>query len=296
MTENSFMIWKSWIGHLILNYLQKKHYHRNMMLLISRHPYLPLDCIQHQPYIGWDKVSLQKHPQMTRKFYRDYIQRDIVFRPQRRITTVCFQGYRRFDFVKWEKSPFRKPFLSYHPKLPLALVLKFPNMGWDMTFLLLYRRWSIKHIERLIVCRKMNWELYSRNQFINADIVRYFLRYPWDWKVLAVHPSFPPQEIYHDNILFCKWKWRQVFKNPRMSLTFWKEIRKQPTNPFSDPYVILHNKFQFDANIRLWATIKIVHVISTYLQKKQLLQKLKLVLFMKEKMCDDLLFITLSYV
>lgn len=289
MAENSFMIWKTYFAEMIQKYIKKKMHHRNMILLISRHPYLPLSYIEKYRFIPWDVIALQSHPNMTAKFYRRFLQRENQFRPYRRKHNVYFQGIQFFDFRQWERSPYRKTFLSYHPKLPINLVIKFSNMGWDFTFLLLYRKWKIRQIERLIQCRKMDWVLYSRNPFLSCEIIRHFLRYPWDWGVLATHPCFPPQDIYQDNILFCRWKWKQVFKNPRISYDFWCNIRKtQSTNPFPDSYIILHNKFQYDGNIQLWATFKITSCISLYLERKRMKYKLRFLIQAKHRLCDDI--------
>ena len=294
------MKWRKWIAALILKYLQKRHHHhQTMMLLISRHPYTPLSYVETYKNLAWDKMSLSSHPEMTRGFYKKYIASSSqkTFHPRRSICPVYFQGIASFDFHVWEKSPYKKTFLSYHPKLPIPLVLKFPTLGWDFTFLLLYREWTVHQIEQLIRCKKMNWVLYSRNPYIHADVVRHFLRFPWEWQTLATHPSFPPQEIYHDNILINRWKWRQVFKNPRLSLAFWQEeLGRSSSHLTKDPYVILHNKFQFDRNLRLWATFKILSLVCHYRQKKSMKEKLRLLLFLKAKVCPDVLDAILSFV
>lgn len=290
-----FVVWRKWIHQLCQQYfLEKRPYHRNMLLLLSRHPYLPLSLVQLYPHI-WDKVSLQAHPRMTRQFYKKYVHRGEEYHPVHRRKHAYFQGQRNYDFVQWEKQPFRKTFLSYHPMLPLQLVLKFPNMGWDYTFLLLYRRWSIYQMEVLIRCRRMDWVLMSRNPFIDCIVVRHFIRFPWDWMTLAVHPSFPPHVIYKDNILIGKWKWKQVFKNPTLSLDFWKELSNMSTNKSSDPYIILHNKFQYDTFLQAWATFKIVDAISHYRKKKHLQEKLKLLMFIKTRTCRDTMYSILSF-
>lgn len=296
MAHVDYAKWQLWIERMIQRYLEQRRHHRNMIMLICRHPYLPLSFLEKFKKVSWDKSALQHHPAMTAKIFRKYIRNDSSFRPIRNYARVYFQGYRSYDFVQWERKPFRKTFLSYHPKLPLELVLKYPNMGWDFTFLLLYRKWTTRHIERLVQSRRMDWTLYSRNPYINAEDVRYFLRYPWDWVVLATHPSFPPDEMYHDNILFGKWKWRHVFKNPVISLKFWNELCCLASSPVSDEYIILHNRFQHDRFLRLWATLKIVSFCCHVCFRNTLNTKLKFVVDVKRKVCDDLFQNILSFV
>lgn len=277
--EYTFIIWKKWIQQFIYEYVTSKKKKKRIMILISRHPYLLLDMVRQYPELNWDRISISRSRQI-----------------QERNNFIYFQGSKRFNFVRWENNPKGTVRLTYHPQLSIALVLRYHYVGWDYKFLLLYRLWTNKQIERLIQKRRMDWCVYSKNPFINIDTVRYFLRYPWDWNHLAIHPSFPPQEVYLDNILFSKWKWRSVFLNPRISLEFWEEMIKKHPNVYNDSSILLHNYFQHDSNLQIWATFHIHEFMIRHLiVNRRIWNKLKLLLYLKKKMLPELINHTISY-
>lgn len=284
-----YLEWKKWIKQLSNEYVENKTDFNNPYRIYSSSPY---DSIQHGvPHIGvntYVEKLIKKHPYLSIN--------ETSFHKKRKF--IYFQGSPLFNFIKWEKNPYKKVILSYHPKLPISLVLKNYKIGWDFQFLLLYRKWSIHQISLLIKFRKMDWKLFSNNPYLNFDMLYAFLRFPWNWNTLAIHPAFPPQKVYSDNILFVKWKWKYVYKNPRISLQFWKLLVSQHPNYVSnDPLLLLQNYFQFDYMLQIWAIFKIqsfflFHVIS----KKKIIEKTKFILFLKNTFCDDVYFNILSFV
>jgi hypothetical protein len=281
MSDDKFIIWKRWVQDFIYEYVTSSNKKRKrIMILISRHPYLPIYLVKKYQNLYWDRISISRsNDTLIKKNF------------------IHFQGSRRFSFIDWEKHPKGIIRLTYHPQLSIALVLRYHWIGWDFKFLLLYRKWSIKQIQKLIQKRKMDWCVYSKNPFITIETIRHFLRYPWDWTTLAIHPSCPPQDIYHDNILFGKWKWRSVFRNPRISYDFWKDFVENHPNVYKDKYILLHNHFQYDSSLQSWATFHIHEfMILHFITKPMILKKLKLLLYLKHKMVPDLLNYTLSFV
>ena len=274
-----FIIWKRWIQQFISEYIISKRRKKRIMILISRHPYLSKDLINRYPNVEWDRMSISRcNEKLIKKNF------------------IYFQGSRRFNFINWEKHPRGTVRLTYHPQLPIALVLRYHWIGWDYRFLLLNREWSIQQIQKLIQKKKMDWCIYSKNPFINIDTVRHFLRYPWDWPTLAIHPSFPPQDVYIDNILFAKWKWRSIFRNPRISFEFWKEFIEKHPNVYRDKYILLHNHFQHDSNLQTWAIFHIhKFMILHFITKPRIWKKLQFLLHLKKNMLPELLHYTLSF-
>jgi hypothetical protein len=275
----TFIIWKRWIQQFMQEYVLSHKKQKRIMILISRHPYLLIELVNRYPNVYWDRISITRNNEK-----------------QIRKNFIYFQGSRRFNFIGWEKHPRGTVRLTYHPQLPIALVLRYHWIGWDYRFILLYRKWTIKQIQKLIQKKKMDWCVYSKNPFLDTETVRHFLRYPWDWATLAVHPSFPPQHIYTDNILFPKWKWRSIFRNPRLSLDFWNVFTERYPNVYHEKYILLHNHFQHDPQLIIWATFHIHEfMILHFITKRRIRKKLKYLLYLKTKMLPEMLHYTLSF-
>lgn len=275
--------WRRFVAQVIRETILQQRYiglPRSTVLLMSRHPYLPLSYVEEfKSIISWDMHSLSFHPDMTRGFrskhissgrhQHQYKRSSLSTHPYKR-TIAHFQGQRTFSFIEFEKKPYHKTYLTYHPKLSIALVLKHPVIvGWDYRFLLLFREWTIPQLYHLLRLRRMDWKLYSQNPFLTTDIVHEFLKYPWDWSMLATSPCFPPQDIFQDPILMPRWKWRSVFKNPRMHVDFWKQLVTNFPRTVHDPLVILHNRFEYDPALQAWATFRIHRAIEGYRRRRR---------------------------
>lgn len=300
--KSQYVEWRRWIAHVIREALLQQRYlgyPRSTVLLISRHPYLPLSYVdEYKSIIAWDLSSIQSHPEMTSRFHSRYFRHhERSHRPQRR-TIAHFQGQQASMvlFINYERRPYRKTYLTYHPKFPLALALAFPDKGWDYTFLLLYHEWSIPQIRTAIRHRRMDWKVYSRNPFLTTDILHEFLRYAWDWPTLATSPCFPPQDIYQDPILMPRWKWRSVFKNPRMSVDFWKQLLTNHPKVVHDPLIILHNRFQYDTNLQSWATFRIHRFLERCRSRRRVLEKASFVRHLSHHLPLDIMTTILSFV
>jgi hypothetical protein len=46
----------------------------------------------------------------------------------------------------------------------------------------------------------------SKNPYHHPQLLRQFLHYTWDWKLLARHPAFPPEIIFYDPVLAPRWQ------------------------------------------------------------------------------------------
>lgn len=304
MSPDDYVAWRRRIGTMVRELLRSPHTPRNTVLLISRHPYTPLDYVRVFRRVPWEHSSLLLHPDMSKSFYKTHMTGDGQFYERHHVRPRTFTAYFQqdtrhvVDFPKWEMAPTRNVFMSYHPKLPISLVVRHVHMGWDLSFLLLYREWKSTDIERLLeVGNCMNWTLFSKNPFLSTEIIERFCTQPWDWKVLAVHPSFPPQEIIKNETLSRKWKWERVFKNPRMSLAFWDQLCATPSAHYTkDSAVILHNTFQYDEKLRTWALFKIHRRIGKYMERKKITEKRKMLLHLKRLICPDIMSSILSFV
>lgn len=301
--EASFIIWKQLIIQLIIKTIEnnRRYQQPSTMLLISRHPYLPLSLVEKNKFLRWDMISIQNHPDMTRKFYQKHYKyssyhNDYYQRIKNRKMQVHFQGKHSFNFVNWESQPFSKIYLSYHPHIPIPLILKFHTFKWDFTFLLLYRQWTCQQIMYLIRIRKMDWKLYSRNPYLTTQTLYTFITFPWDWNLLASHPCFPPQNIFNDDILFCHWKWKNVFKNPRITPSFWKVLIQSFPNICRDPLIILHNHFNHSTSVQHWATFHIHCFYSHYNTRRRIHDKIQFMKYIKQKLYTDLTHHILTFI
>jgi hypothetical protein len=294
MKNNKYVLWKRLINQMILKDLKKKN---TNLKLISQHPYLSLELIQKYPYLKWDIKLLQKHPEMTLSFYKKHFYSVPFQSISKKKTYIYFQGDLKYNFKKWELRPRKQMILSYHSYIPLSLILKYYTFGWDYTFLLLYRKWTIQQIYKIIKIKKMDWYLFSKNIYLNYDIIHEFLSFPWDWNFLAIHPSFPPQEIYQDKILFCKWKWKMIFKNPRLCPIFWRYYIREYPNACKNPLLLLYNHFEYTSFFKIWAIFKIQSFfIHHFIMKKKIIYKLKYIKLIQYKLNKDVFGQILSYI
>jgi len=257
---------------------------------MSKHPYLPLSCLDdHFQLLKYYKY-LKKHPEMTIDIRKKYP--ILLGYPIKRGCQVYFQR-KSFNFIKWEKHPYIKKIISYHSQLPLSLVINNPYMGWDFKFLYLYHKWAKYQIHFMIDIHKMNWKYFSRNPYLDTEMLYEFIDYPWDWDVLAIHPSFPPQDIYHNEMLTKKWKWELIFKNPILCPFFWKNYYYTKYNS----YILLYNHFQYDGFLRLWAIFKIQRFMIHYiLFIKPLRIKIKYIHFVSSRLYPELMHHVLSFI
>lgn len=296
--------WRRWVAQLIRQTIQQQKYvafPRSTILLLSRHPYLPLSLVEEYcSSVPWDFLSMESHPDMTPQFHARYFHgswrsrtRQTPSQVQR--TIAHFQGRHGYQFSEWERKPHRKTFLTYHPHFPLALALHHPTFGWDFTFLLLYREWTIPQIHRMLAIRRMDWKLFSRNPFLTISMVHEFLRYPWDWPTLATHPCFPPHVVFDDPILLGRWKWRSVFKNPRITVDFWKRLITEYPKVVHDPLIILHNRFEYDTVLRHWAIFQIHRFVQQCRQRRRLREKIRLMRHIHDRLPSDLVHTILTF-
>lgn len=264
--RNEFLEWRRWILKLMKRYLSTNRYphHRLTLRLLRHHPYT--------------RPPPRGSPSIPEHF-------------------VYFQGRPDYDFPRWEASTRHRPRghgrlrLSYHPRLPLTLVLQYPDVRWDYRFLLLYRRWTMDAMERLDKHRRVDWRLYSRNPFLTMEQVDRFLDRPWDWNVLAMHPNFPPHRIVHSPRVHRRWAWSHVFKNPMLHIDTWHRLSKESTR-----HLILYNHFQCTPSVRLWANLRILHFCCRVRDRRRLLEKLRLLLYIHRRCgCDDLVHRTMSF-
>lgn len=295
MQNNNYERWKNIIEKIIMIELRKKK--TNYLQLISYHPYLPLRIVEAHIHQNWNIKGLSRHPDMNRDIFRKLF-------PGKKVqihthSYIRFYGNPKFDFHKWEKKRYKKMDreLSYHGKLPVAFILKYPNIVWDYSFLLMNKKWTIRDIYVLIKQKKMNWHLFSRNPFINIEIILEFLRYPWDWRTLAIHPSFPPHKIYIHPILFCKWKWKWVYMNPRLTSDFWYFLIQKYPKVFKELQIILQNRFQYDMYIRMWSSYHIQHfLIHHYHFRLKIIDKLYLHKYLRTSLCPDIYKYILTFI
>lgn len=295
--------WRAWVATLIRETITQQRYiglPRSTVLLLSRHPYLPLSYVEEfKSNISWDMHSISFHPDMTRRFHSKHFpstasrhRHSLTYRR----TIAHFQGQRTFSFPQFERRPYHKTYLTYHPKLGIAFVLKYPSVGWDFQFLLLYREWTIPQIHKLLAIRRMDWKLFSQNPFLTVDMLHEFLRYPWDWPALAISPCFPPQYIFDDPLLMPRWKWRSVFKNPRMTVDFWKQLLTNFPRVVHDPLIILHNQFEYDSSLQAWATFRIHRMVETSRRRHSIQEKLAFVRTLPHHLPIDMIHVILSFV
>lgn len=302
-------VWRQWIAMLIRDTIVQQRYiglPRSTVLLLSRHPYLPLSYVEEfRSAIPWDMHSIASHPEMTRRFHEKYFSptghRQRSSPPFSGYAPHCrkiahFQGQQSFSFAQFERRPYSKTYLTYHPKLTIALVLHLPSLGWDYKFLLLYREWTCAQIHKLLDLRRMDWKAYSQNPFLTIETVREFLRYPWEWAALARSPCFPPQRVFEDPILMPRWKWRSVFKNPRISTVFWKHLLTNFPRTVHDPLIILHNRFEYDPCLQAWATFHIHGAIGKYRDRRLLRTKLTHLRFLHQTLPLDVVRTVLTFV
>lgn len=256
--HDEFQAWRRWIQTFVEGYLSTNRYphHRHTLRLIRLHPYTHPP---RPPTISSTVVATREH-------------------------FVYFQGRHDYDFTRWERhfittrrgiESKQRLRLTYHPDLPLVLVLRFPNAGWDFKFLLLYRRWTVVQIQDLVRVRHMHWRYFSRNPYLTPTIILHFIHFPWDWKTLATHPSLPPRRIANHPILCEKWQWDLVFNNPLISVDTWRRMVKDSTATF-DEHIILHNHFQHSKAVRLWANLRILEFMCRVRDRRRLVQKLRL--------------------
>jgi hypothetical protein len=158
--------------------------------------------------------------------------------------------------------------------ISLDTVLQYPSRPWDYSSLLSYKKWTIHQILILKKQKKIDWKRFSSNIWLDFDILYHYLSEPWDWHLLAIHPNFPPQVIYQDNILLPRWKWNKIFFNPRISISFWESIHPHDEflERFHEPF-ILQNHFRFDQKYRIWAAIRIQKLFHVFFNTKKILQK-----------------------
>lgn len=285
-------MWKDYVEQWIRSELCVNAYNKKVIGSISQNPYLPLQIVLDHPHLPWDFHALRKHPHLTDGFVKKLqkkLHRKVISLGYHPPIVRLFHGRTTYNFVEWEVHPTRIAKMSYHPFLPIALVVRMPNRGWNYHFLLRYRQWSIPQIKKLRQQRKMDWKVFSRNAFLTVEMVKHFLDAKWDWKYLAQHPSFPPQDIYEDRILFPRWKWRFVFMNPRITPPFWHKIHDG--NSMHDTYhrpFILANQFQFSDTWRLHATLKIQNWYYQRRRRRVLLLKLADLCFIIRTMPVDI--------
>jgi len=292
---NVFIIWRIVLCEIIKQQLCSKRCSRGMMLLLSKHPYLPLSFPLSYSHMNWDMKTIATHPEMTRSFYKQLFNTNVYHKHSlKKDITVHFQRPRHFNIVIWEQKKYTHlSSLSYDSRLSLSLVLSRPHLKWDYKFLLLYHKWSIPQIHSLMTLRKMNWLFYSRNPFLSIDTLHHFLNYPWDWVTLAQSPCFPPHIIYQDNLLIGKWKWRSVFKNPRLDPSFWKQHILHKVN--HDESILLHNHFQYTPTLRRWAMFHIQTAYLNHLSRKRIFDKIKLLKYIYSHLHPDTFQHIISY-
>lgn len=265
-------MWKEHVEDWILSELPSNMHNKQFLTAISQNPFLPLQLVIQHPYLPWDFHALRKNPYLTKD-----IVKQLQERYHRRVILIgyhlpafqLFHGCLSCDFRGWENCPTRFWKMSCHPLLPLALVVRMPNKSWNYPFLLRYRKWTVRQISMLKKQKKMDWKAFSGNVFLNRTMLEAFLDRKWNWKHLARHPAFPPQDIYQDPILFPRWKWRFVFMNPRITPTFWQSLHKKYHKPF-----ILSNRFQFSEEVQLYSSMKIQDWLFQCVQRRNILCRL----------------------
>ena len=284
--------WTNTVEKWIRAEFRDNMYNKKIITSLSQSPYLPLDIVLHYPHLSWDYNSIRKHPGVNTTFIKKLDQklhrRLVPIRP-RLWPTPLFQST-PVDFRRYEKHPYRPWKMSCHPLLPIPIVLANPLQNWDYGFLLRHRKWTVHQLEILSKQRRVDWRMLSKNYYITPDLVREFLSYPWDWKHLASHPAFPPQDIYEDRILFLRWKWNLVYMNPRITVSFWSKIRQGLPfrETFHTPYILM-NHFGLSVDLIHYATVVINQFIYHYWMRRRITEKLLLLRKLRIHMPYDVL-------
>uniref|UniRef100_A0A6C0D129 Uncharacterized protein n=1 Tax=viral metagenome TaxID=1070528 RepID=A0A6C0D129_9ZZZZ len=297
-----FPTWKSIVKESIHQLLfGQKYIPKKTIQIISRHPYTPLAILEEYPFVRWEYTSFYDHPQMTQTFIYNF---QAKYRKRVFLRTSSLGSLGRLP-----NSPFHKDFhkennnslslqekkkLSYSSTLPLSLVLHNPDPSWDYPFLLLYRKWTIDQLDRLLNSYRIPWKQFSRNYFLTFDILYHFLDKPWDWKLLATHPRFSPDLILLDPILFPRWNWKHAYKHPRMTISVWNYLRKAYKQPFHSSF-LLANSFQYSSELRMYSYLLIQNWIRFHRWRYTLDKKRKYLCNMIHILPYELVIHTLSF-
>jgi hypothetical protein len=316
--------WKSILKesiHLLL--FGQKYIPKKLIQIISRHPYTPLSMLEEYPFVRWEYTSFYDHPEMTQTFIYNF---QAKYRKRVFLRTSSLGSLGHIPNSPFQKEEVRnnntnnnnsqydrndrydgndrydrnssflqdKKKLSYSPTLPLSLVLHNPNPSWDYPFLLLYRKWTIDQLDRLLNSYRIPWKQFSRNYFLTFDIIYHFLDKPWDWKMLATHPRFSPDLILLDPILFPRWNWKHAYKHPRMTISGWNYLRKAYKQPFHSSF-LLANSFQYSSELRMYSYLLLQNWIRFHRWRHTLERKRKFLCNLLHILPCELVIHTLSF-
>ena len=297
MTESDGL-WQSILGDTVRKHVShRKFIPKKILQLVSRHPYTPLSMLEEFPHLRWEFSSFEIHPLMTTSFiysYQSKYRRRVFFRSSPSYKDVPSTPFLSFsikenieNIEKKDMSTEERKQLSKSISLPLAYVLHHPHKSWDYPFLLLYREWTVQQIDELLNTYRIPWKLFSKNYFLSFDILYEHLDKPWDWKVLAMHPRFPPQLILDDFILFPRWNWKHAYKNPRMTVDCWNYLRKGYRQPFHSSWLFA-NFFQYSEDLRMASFLLLQKWISFHLHRQRFKRKLRFLLSIYHHLPPDL--------
>jgi len=209
----------------------------------------------------------------------------------------------QIQFIRLEdtfrtKRTLRSSFLDlmYHPDFPLALVWTYPTAPWDFSFLLKYRKWSIHELSELTRSQKISFTLFSQNVFLQPYHLYEFLGKSWDWKVLALHPNFPPQRIWEDRLLFPHWKWKMTFRHPRLDFYFWKTTLRPHLHMSTTSSLLFSNLFQYSTELRTVSFFRIISWWRECRRRQRLSHHRRFLIHCSHQLPSELLTVVLSFV
>ena len=131
--------------------------------------------------------------------------------------------------------------------------------------------------------RQFDFQAFSHNPYLTLDILSRYKDSRWDWKVLAVHPCFPPQKIWASDkdVIMDKWRWPDTFRNPKIDSRMFHLLSR--TYRWERGH-LLENMFYLDPFAIRTAAYRVQHFITVRYQARKLLAMLRATLRIGRKL------------
>lgn len=254
---------KDWCKDLLVQYPYKRW---DWSFLSYQMPY---SFIRSHPYFPWDLKMIwkrfdQKKPLPARSFFN--------------WNRLSLESSTSFIFSHL-RFPWNWKLVSKNPSLCLGDVCNYPGFSWDFSYIMTNVYFSGIDLQRKGVL--FEFKLLSLNPYCRPWIVRQFINKDWDWSKLASHPAFPPSEIIHDSKLAPKWRWDRCLSNPRLSYTFYHDIRRSVFIP--NHFIQLsQNHFQKSVLLFPYQLSILIRFLWICFVRKKILHKIKLLVQVKK--------------
>lgn len=249
----------------------------------------PASCRRHALGKQWESSSRGRYGRRSVRSHRSLIDRmdehDPNFFHHLEMTLHQGRSYSISRYRRW----------SRHPRIPIALILRFQTKPWDFIFLLEHRLWIDTHLDRCIRHHRMNFTAFSKNPYLTLSHIRRYLESKWDWRALALHPALDPQTIWDlgDDRLYHKWRWAEAYRHPRLSPHMYSIL--QSSYRWS-PTLLLHNLFHADTGLIRIAAHRIQRFVTAQYLHRTMRARLGSIHRMTASLPSSLIQIILEYV